>query len=338
MRNPCKNFREKGGCWFWRNILKKRIFRFFSANIPKNVQKQIFKGTEIIKKKYVVVFKIWAKKKSGPTIPSHHIPSPVNKRGENAWEPGGDILVSLNFIMIPCMSPPGSQAFCAPLYWLSLWYLFKNNRQHGKTINREHPSVHPSVNTSWKKFPKYLQVLPVRARLATAHARLVTSDFPIFLFSEFPNFRFSNFPKYRISDFPIFWISNFPNFRFYDFPNFLISNFPFFQLSDFPYSRISDFQYLRFSEFPIFRCPIFRISDFSNFRSSDFPNFRFSNFPIFQIPEFTIINTSDFPIFRISDFPIFHFPIFRILKFLNFGMTDFTNSKQATKKIPSCFR
>ena len=43
---------------------------FEKKNIPiceyfKHVQKQIFKGTELIKKKYVVVFKIWAKKKSG---------------------------------------------------------------------------------------------------------------------------------------------------------------------------------------------------------------------------------------------------------------------------------
>ena len=48
------------------------------------MQKHIFKGTEKIKKKYEVVFKIWAKKKSGPTIPSVNIES-----GGDAWEPGG---------------------------------------------------------------------------------------------------------------------------------------------------------------------------------------------------------------------------------------------------------
>ena len=42
LRNPWKNFRKKSSRWFWRNILKKRIFRFFSANIPKDVQKHIF--------------------------------------------------------------------------------------------------------------------------------------------------------------------------------------------------------------------------------------------------------------------------------------------------------
>ena len=42
LRNPWKNFRKKSGWWFWRNILKKRIFRFFSANIPKDVQIHIF--------------------------------------------------------------------------------------------------------------------------------------------------------------------------------------------------------------------------------------------------------------------------------------------------------
>ena len=44
-----------------------------------------------------------------------------------------------------------------------------------------------------KKVPKYLQVLPVRARLATARARLVIFEFPTFRFSYFPNFRFSDF-------------------------------------------------------------------------------------------------------------------------------------------------
>ena len=39
-------------------------------------------GTEIIKKNYVVVFKIWAKKKSGPTIPSHPIRQ-KNRRPES---------------------------------------------------------------------------------------------------------------------------------------------------------------------------------------------------------------------------------------------------------------
>ena len=154
--------------------------------------------------------------------------------------------------MIPCMSPPGSQAFCAPLYWLSLWYLFKNNRQHGKTINREHPSVHPSVNTSWKKFPKYLQVLPVRARLATARARLVTSDFPIFRISNFLNFRYSEFPIFQFCNFPIFQISDFPIFRISKYPIFLLSKFPIFRIFRIPYF------------------PIFRLSDFSNFQFSEF--------------------------------------------------------------------
>ena len=61
------------------------------------MQKHIFKGTEKIKKNYEVVFKIWAKKKSGPTIhpihpipshPIHPIPSSVNKIiGGGAWYP-----------------------------------------------------------------------------------------------------------------------------------------------------------------------------------------------------------------------------------------------------------
>ena len=44
-----------------------------------------------------------------------------------------------------------------------------------------------------KKAPKYLQVLPVRGRLATARARLVFSDFLILRFSYFlsSNFQFS---------------------------------------------------------------------------------------------------------------------------------------------------
>ena len=40
------------------------------------------------------------------------------------------------------------------------------------------------------KVPKYLQVLPVRARLATARARLVFSEFPIFQIPHFPNVGF----------------------------------------------------------------------------------------------------------------------------------------------------
>ena len=51
------------------------------------MQKHIFKGTEKIKKNYEVVFKIWAKKKSGPTIPSH--PFRQYESGQKAWEPGG---------------------------------------------------------------------------------------------------------------------------------------------------------------------------------------------------------------------------------------------------------
>ena len=43
-----------------------------------------------------------------------------------------------------------------------------------------------------KKVPKYLQLLPVRARLATARARQV--------FSEFPVIRFSYLPYFQISD------------------------------------------------------------------------------------------------------------------------------------------
>ena len=42
LRNSWKIFRKKSRWWFWRNILKKRIFRFFSANIPKDVQIHIF--------------------------------------------------------------------------------------------------------------------------------------------------------------------------------------------------------------------------------------------------------------------------------------------------------
>ena len=42
-----------------------------------------------------------------------------------------------------------------------------------------------------KKVPKYLQVLPVRARLATARARLVFSEFPLVRFSYLPNFQIS---------------------------------------------------------------------------------------------------------------------------------------------------
>ena len=49
----------------------------------------------MIKKSYLVVFKIWAKKKSGPTIPSHPIhpiPSSVNKIGGGAWYPVAGVL------------------------------------------------------------------------------------------------------------------------------------------------------------------------------------------------------------------------------------------------------
>ena len=55
------------------------------------MQKHIFKGTEKIKRNYEVVFKIWAKKKSGPTIhPSHPIrPIRQYESGQKAWEPGG---------------------------------------------------------------------------------------------------------------------------------------------------------------------------------------------------------------------------------------------------------
>ena len=62
--NLCSKNRKKTNPPFSRNILKKRKFQFFSANIPKNVQKHIFKESETIKKNYVVVFKIWVKKKS----------------------------------------------------------------------------------------------------------------------------------------------------------------------------------------------------------------------------------------------------------------------------------
>ena len=49
------------------------------------MQKQIFKGSETIKINYEVVSKIWAKKKSGPTIPSIR----QYESGQKAWEPGG---------------------------------------------------------------------------------------------------------------------------------------------------------------------------------------------------------------------------------------------------------
>ena len=88
MRIYVKKVEKKINPRFWRNFLKKRTFRFFFANIPKNVQKQIFKGSETIKKNYVVVFKIWAKKKkwTDHPIPSH--PSSVSKKiGGGAWYP-----------------------------------------------------------------------------------------------------------------------------------------------------------------------------------------------------------------------------------------------------------
>ena len=110
-----------------------------------------------------------------------------------------------------------------------------------------------------KKVPKYLQVLPVRARLATARARLVFSEF-----SDFPNFQFSDFPICQFSNLPIFRIFDFPMFQFSEFPIFRFSNFPIFQISDFP---IFQFQNVRFFKFPIFR-------------TLGFPNFRSSNFPI----------------------------------------------------------
>merc|ERR1711973_1002051 len=48
-----------------------------------------------------------------------------------------------------------------------------------------------------KKTPKYLLVLPVRARLATARARLGLSNVRL---SDFPNIQMSNFPSIRISE------------------------------------------------------------------------------------------------------------------------------------------
>ena len=99
---------------FWRNFLKKRTFRFFFANIPKNVQKQIFKGSETIKKNYEVVFKIWAKKKwtdhpSIPSIPSH--PSIKNRRGRLVPRCGSkrqhnDIPVGRLLFRIPFLKGP----------------------------------------------------------------------------------------------------------------------------------------------------------------------------------------------------------------------------------------
>ena len=70
-----KKSRKKINPRFWRNFLKKRTFRFFPANITKNVQKHIFKGSETTKKSYVVIFKIWAKRKKvdRPSHPSHPI-------------------------------------------------------------------------------------------------------------------------------------------------------------------------------------------------------------------------------------------------------------------------
>ena len=56
-----------------------------------------------------------------------------------------------------------------------------------------------------KKAPKYLLVLPVRARLATARARLGLSNFRL---SDFPNIQMSNFPIFQLSEFlrTFFWI------------------------------------------------------------------------------------------------------------------------------------
>ena len=73
--NLCSKSRKKINPRFWRNFLKKRTFRFFFANIQKNVQKQIFKRSETIKKNYEVVFKIWVKKKKWTDHPIPSIPS-----------------------------------------------------------------------------------------------------------------------------------------------------------------------------------------------------------------------------------------------------------------------
>ena len=82
-----------------------------------------------------------------------------------------------------------------------------------------------------RKAPKYLMVLPVRARLATARARLGFSQF-----SEYPNVQFYDFPIFKFSDYLIFQLSDSPIFR----------------ISDFPIFQISEFSKIRFSGFPIF--------------------------------------------------------------------------------------
>ena len=78
-KKPTPNFGEI----FW----KKEHSDFFPRIFQNKMQKHIFKGTEKIKKNYEVVFKIWAKKKSGPTI--HPIPShpSVNKKWRGSLVP-----------------------------------------------------------------------------------------------------------------------------------------------------------------------------------------------------------------------------------------------------------
>ena len=94
-KKPTPNFGEI----FW----KKEHSDFFPRIFQNKMQKHIFKGTEKIKKNYEVVFKIWAKKKSGPTIhpiPSHPIHPSVNMKV--ARRPGNpEVLVKSQLTDIP---------------------------------------------------------------------------------------------------------------------------------------------------------------------------------------------------------------------------------------------
>ena len=56
--NLCSKSRKKNQPPILTKFFEKKNIPIFFANIPKNVQKQIFKGSETIKKNYEVVFKI----------------------------------------------------------------------------------------------------------------------------------------------------------------------------------------------------------------------------------------------------------------------------------------
>ena len=72
---------QKDGFLFWQNCLKNRTFWFFSPNIPEHKKIPLLTGPKTVRKRYQVVFKIWAKKEvERPSVPSHpSIPS-VNTR------------------------------------------------------------------------------------------------------------------------------------------------------------------------------------------------------------------------------------------------------------------